>query len=134
MAKSKIKINPVTMEIEIEVSDSFLEKYFEKLTNRLPKSKKPTPKIKSIKTKTKSEPKLKTAKKKTIQTPVVKRKEGSIKEIILEKIKMGKDGGVSTNEIIESTGLQKKQLYNAIKLLKEKGIIKAIGWGQYMCI
>jgi predicted DNA-binding transcriptional regulator AlpA len=117
MTKSKIKINPVTMEIEIEVSDSFLAKYFERLTNRFPKSRKLTPKIKSIKTKTKP-------------TPIKKR--GSIQEGILARIKKGNSNGVSVSEIVKSTGLDRKQIYNVVKIFKTKGIIKTTGRGNYI--
>ena len=119
MTKSKIKINPVTMEIEIEVSDSFLAKYFERLTNRFPKSRKLTPRIKSIKTKTKP-------------TPIKKRKRGSIQEGILARIKKGNSNGVSVSEIVKSTGLDRKQIYNVAKILKTKGIIKTTGRGNYI--
>jgi predicted transcriptional regulator len=136
MKTSKIKINPVTMEIEIEVSDTFLEKYFEKLTNRFSKSRKLIPKIKSIKTNTKPAPKqIKTVKrKKSKSIPVVKGKRGSIQDSILERIKMGNENGISVTEIVESTGLEKKQIYNTIKILKSKGIIKTTGRGKYMCM
>jgi hypothetical protein len=132
MKTSKIRINPVTMEIEIEVSDSFLEKYFQKLTKRFPKSKKLTTKIKSIKTNANHAQKIRAIKrKKTKSAPVVKRR-GSIQDSILEIIKMGKDNGVFVTEIVESTGLEKKQVYNTVKILKSKGIIKSIGRGKYL--
>ncbi|MDA8126643.1 MAG: hypothetical protein M0009_15830 [Deltaproteobacteria bacterium] len=145
MSKSKIKINPVTMEIEIEVSDSFLEKYFQKLTDRFPKSKQLTPKIKSIKTKSKPEPKVATAKgkkpkpvskvkdrrKKTSPPPAGRSKRGFIQSGIFEVIKQGNDAGVSIGDIVESTGLEKKQVYNTIKILKSKGFITTTGRGRY---
>jgi predicted Rossmann fold nucleotide-binding protein DprA/Smf involved in DNA uptake len=131
MTKSKIKINPVTMEIEIEVSDSFLEKYFQKLTDRFPKSKKLNPRIKSIKTKTIPEPKVKNVRKKPRKTPVVKSKRGFIQSGIFEVIKKGKDDGVSVSDIVESTGLEKSQVYNTIKILKSKRFIKTTGRGHY---
>jgi Fic family protein len=135
MKKAKIKINPVTMEIEIEVSDSFLKKYLQKLTDRFPKSKQMIPEIKSIKTWTEREPKVKTVKtKKTKKTPVVKGKRGSIQETILERIKMGNEGGVSVSEIVALTGLKKIQIYETIKTLKSKGIVKSIGIGKYMYV
>jgi predicted Rossmann fold nucleotide-binding protein DprA/Smf involved in DNA uptake len=145
MTKSIIKINPVTMKIEFEVSDSFLANYFEKLEKRFPKSKKLTPKIKSIKTKTKPEPKIKTVKgkktkpvpkvttvkKKNTKTPLVKSKRGFIQSGIFEIIKNGSDDGVSVRDIVESTGLEKKQVYNTIKILKSKRFIKTTGRGMY---
>jgi len=118
MKKSKIKINPVTMEIEIEVSDSFLEKYFERLTKRFPNSGKVKPTIKSIKTKTKT-------------TTGVKKKKGSIQEGILERIKKSTAAGVSIGEIAESLGLKRTQIYYVIHKLKSKGIIKTAGRGNY---
>jgi hypothetical protein len=130
MTKSKMKINPITMEIEIEVSDTFLERYFQKLTDRFPKSKKLIPKIKSIKTKIKPGPKGR----KTKSTRVVKMKKGSIQSGILERIKKGKDEGVSVDEIVESTGLKKLQIYSVTNGLKSKGIIKTSGRGNYIFI
>lgn len=133
MTKSRIKINPVTMEIEIEVSDSFLAKYFERLTNRFPKSRKPTPKMKSIKTRIEPVSKIAIVKRnKTKPTPIAKRKKGSIQEGILARIKKGNSNGISVSEIAESTGLTKKQIYNVAKRLKSKGIIKTTGRGNYI--
>ena len=135
MKKSKIKINPVTMEIEIEVSDSFLKKYFKKLKDQSLESKKATPTIKSIITSAKPVSKIKTVKtKKTKPTPIVKKRKGSIQDRILEKIKMGKDKGISVNEIVESTRLNRKQIYNVTKRLKSRGLIKTSGTGVYIYV
>ena len=134
MKTSKIRINPVTMEIEIEVSDSFLEKYFQKLTDRFPKSKKLTPKIKTIKTKAESVSKIKKVIKKANPTTVVKdKKMGSIQSTVLEVIKKGKDECVSIDEIVRRTGLKKLPVYGVLRTLKAKGIIKTAGRGMFIC-
>jgi hypothetical protein len=134
MKTSKIKINPVTMEIEIEVSDTFLEKYFEKLTDRFPKSKKRTPKIRAIKTKAGSVPKVKKGIKKVKPTTVMKdKKKGSIQNTVFKVIKDGKDECVSLNEIVRRTGLKKLQVYGVIRMLKTKGMIKTAGRGLFIC-
>jgi len=134
MKTSKIKINPVTMEIEIEVSDTFLEKYFEKLTDRFPKSKKLTPKIRAIKTKAGSVPKVKQRIKKVKPTTVMKdKKKGSIQNTVFKVIKDGKDECVSLNEIVRRTGLKKLQVYGVIRMLKTKGMIKTAGRGMFIC-
>jgi hypothetical protein len=132
MKKSKIRINPATMEISIKVSDSFMKKLFQKLTEEFPKSKILLPMTKSVISKTKPIPKVKAVNgKKTNKTPVVKGKRGVIKSGILEAIKKGKDGGVSVMDIVESTGLDKSQVYDSIKRLKSKGIVKSTRRGNY---
>ena len=134
MKTSKIKINPVTMEIEIEVSDTFLEKYFEKLTDRLPKSKKLTPKIRAIKTKAGSVPKVKKGIKKVKPTLVMKdKKKDSMQSTVIKVIQDGKDECVSMGEIVRRTGLKKLQVYGIIRTLKARGMIKTVGRGMFIC-
>lgn len=122
MSTSKIKINPVTKEIEIEVSDEFLLKYFESLGIFLTSSKK----IKVSKTE-------KTIEKKTKKntTKVVKQPKGAIQEAVLEVIKKAKDEGVTKKDIVDETGLDKVQITGAINTLKKEGVINTIDRGVY---
>ena len=134
MKTSKIKINPVTMEIEIEVSDSFLERYFEKLTERFQEAKKTTPKIKSIKTEAKPVLKAMKAKRKRQATPVdAKGKRGALQQSVLKVVKNAKDECVSASEIVKRTGLKRSQVYAVLQSLKSKGNIRTSGRGMFTC-
>jgi len=127
MSTSKIKINPVTKEIEIEVSDEFLLKYFQSLGMMIGKSK--TFKVsKSEKT---VEKKAKKIDKKIKPLKKPRAKSGAIRGAVLDLIKKGKEEGVIKKDIIEETGLEDSQVSAAINTLKKEGIIRNIQTGVY---
>lgn len=127
MSTSKIKINPVTKEIEIEVSDEFLLKYFQSLGMMIGKSK--TFKVsKSEKT---VEKKAKKIDKKIKPLKKPRAKSGAVRGAVLDLIKKGKEEGVIKKDIIEETGLEDSQVSAAINTLKKEGIIINIQTGVY---
>jgi len=111
---SKIKINPVTKEIEIEVSDDFLIKYFEEIGLSLGKSKK-----------------VKLEKKIRKVTNTNKSPKGANYNAVIEVIRLGKDDGTTINEIVEATKLTKTQISQVITNAKKKGVIKSTERGIY---
>jgi hypothetical protein len=125
MSTSKIKINPVTKEIEIEVSDEFLIKYFESLGMSMKPSK-------SSKTEdTEKEIKKTTKIKKSKDEPKEKLKKGEIYTTIVELVKLSKKDGITVSEIVDETGLDKKQIYSAVMKAKKSGVIKSSEKGVY---
>lgn len=120
MSTSKIKINPVTREIEIEVSEEFLLKYFESLGIFL---------ISSNKIKLSKSEKTIDKKTKTIKKP--RAPKGAIQGAVIDAIKKGKDGGVTIKDIVEETGLDKSKINPVLTKAKKEGIIKAIKRGVF---
>ncbi len=111
MSTSKIKINPVTKEIEIEVSEEFLIKYFESLGMSLKKSKTLT---------------IEKSEKKTKKVKKEKLPKGAIYEGVIEALRISKGGGgLSTDEIAEATTFTKTQVTSALAKAKKNGIIKS---------
>jgi len=117
MTTSKIKINPVTREIEIEVSEEFLLKYFESLGIFLTSSKK-IKVSKSEKTINKKEKIVKAVKKEKVP-------KGAIYEGVIEALRLSKGDGMNASEIAEATCFDKKQVVPAIAKAKKNGIIKS---------
>ena len=112
---SKIKINPITKEIEIEVSDDFLVKYFDSLGLSPRKSKK-----------------LKLSKpvKKTRPHPRKKSVPGENYNTIIEVLKLNKDP-MTIKEICETTNLTKTSVGYEIRKGEKKGVVIQTEKGFY---
>lgn len=114
---SKIKINPKTKEVEIEVPDSFIREYLQGLGVSLKKPSnvvisKPSKKTKSL------------SKKKSVP--------GVNYNTIIEVLKLsGKDVGLTIKEICDTTNLSKLQVGYEIRKGMKNGIIKQTDKGVY---
>lgn len=138
---SKIKINPLTKDIEIEVSEQFLLKYLGGfgMLLKAPKKIKVTsaekkPRVKKVaikKTKVEKvanvERAAKVVKANTKKTKSPKR---NIQQTILDAIKESQDS-ISTAEIIKKTKLANGQVYSVTGKLKKAGIIKSVKKGFF---
>jgi len=121
---SKIVINPITKNLEIELSDDFLLKYFDTLGFHLTPQK--TVHIGKAKTTTTNK-----TKRKFIRKP--RAPKGAIQQAILDVIKNEKDG-VSIKDIVEATELNDTQIYSVVYKLKKDGIISSPENGLYVYI
>jgi hypothetical protein len=131
--KSRIRFNPVTKEIEIEGSESFVQTYFGKLQAML--SGAPEKKV-AIKKKPKAVkvPKRKPAKKirqsKKASKVTTGTKRGALSKAVLALIQSSTEG-IAMAELKEKTGLKDTQIWNIITGAKKKGTIKQVKRGVY---
>jgi hypothetical protein len=135
---SRIKFNPVTKEIEIEGSEKFVKKYFDKIRKMLSEPQKAL----SIKAPVKERPiiekvvkkgrpskkALKVAKKMTVEKKV---KKVSNAEKILTLVKESAEG-ITTAELNEKAGLTDKQIWAMVNVFKRQGKIKNAKRGVYV--
>lgn len=110
---SKIKINPITKEIEIEVPDEFLVKYFNSLGigMKSPKKVKVNKKIKKV------------SKKKSVP--------GVNYNTIVEVLKLSKGVALTMKEIMETTKLNKHQIGYELRKGEKNGVIRQPEKGIY---
>jgi uncharacterized membrane protein len=125
--KSRIRFNPVTKEIEIEGSETFVKTYFKKLQELLsqsPGKKKEKPPQSSAKPARKTE-KVKTepGKKKAV-------KETQMDAIVA--IVCRTEGGVTTSALKEKTGLSERQIWSVVYRAEKQGKIKKTKRGLYV--
>lgn len=116
---SKIKINPVTKEIEIEVSDEFLVRYFDSLGMSIKKSKK-------IELSTSGNKRKIVSRKKSVP--------GENFNTIVEVLKLYKQDGTTIAQIVEDTKLEKSQIRFELGKAQKKGIVKQIEKGVYIYV
>jgi hypothetical protein len=157
---SRIRFNPVTKEIEVEGSASFVKTYFKKLqamisgsaektvaARKEPKAAKAAPakkaekKVKAVKAspakKAKKEPKAakssprKKAKKAIKKAPGVKRV-SNIDTVV--KLIQGSAEGISTAELKGKTGLAESQIWNIVNRASKLGKIKKVKRGMYRAV
>ena len=118
--KSRIKFNPVTKEIEIEGSESFVTDTLDKL-QVIMLSGAPEKKV-AVK---KGRPS-----KKTPKVPKTGTIRGPLSKFVLTLIQSSTEG-ISTAELKEKTGLQERQLWPIISRCKKVGKIKQVKRGMY---
>jgi hypothetical protein len=118
---SRIRFNTVTKEIEIEGTEEFVKTYFNKLQAMLSGSAEKTVNM------GKAAP-VKKARKTT------KKKSGKKKvtniDKVLELIKASTEG-ISTDDLKEKTGLDKRQIWSIVDRAKKDGQIKKAKRGLY---
>ena len=154
---SRIKFNPVTKEIEVEGSESFVRAYFAKLQSMLtgspeksaaveekPKTLKAAPKIRANKMakKAKERPANKAKKvPKALKPMQMKKGSKTRKKNPAEKRTTNIDAvvmlirenaeGISTAELKEKTGLVESQIWNIVNRASKEGRIRKIKRGLY---
>lgn len=114
--KSRIKFNPVTKEIEIEGSESFVKVYFGKI-QKLLSVQEEIPVKKAAKAK------------RSLKEPVKKR--GDIFDIVM-KIINESDEGETTATLKEKTDLTEQQIRSVIYRAKKQGKIQKVKRGVYL--
>jgi len=140
--QSRIKFNPVTKEIEIEGSESFVKTYFDKIQAMLSGKEeavaaapiketaveekaldeKPVKKIRQ------SKKALRVAKE---EVSAVKGKRGDMSKAVLALI-LDSPEGITTTELEEKTGLKDRQIWAVISYAKKAGKIKQAKRGVYV--
>lgn len=156
-ANSRIRFNPVSREIEVEGSESFVKTYFAKLQSMLsgspeksaaiekkPRKSKEVPKMKATKAakKEKARPAIKSKKtpkglkpgqlKKVDKTPKkssAKKRVTNIDSIVM--LIRENTEGISTAELKEKTGLAENQIWNIVNRATKEGRVKKIKRGLY---
>ncbi len=123
--KSRIKFNPVTKEIEIEGSESFVTVTLDKIQAML--SGAPVKKVA-----VKKEPKTAKARpsKKAPKVPKTGTIRGPLSKLVLTLIQSSTEG-ISTAELKEKTGLKERQIWPIISRAKKVGKIKHVKRGMY---
>jgi len=132
-SQSRVKFNPATREFEIEGSEAFVKKYFDKIEALFGREKvEPVKTAMEDKASSKSVKKGKKITKKTKTTPgsSKKAKFGAIQGAILKVFENVKDA-VPVKDIIKKTGLNKSQVNGTLLVLKKKRLIKSAGRGMY---
>ncbi|MFZ4441535.1 MAG: hypothetical protein ACOYOS_24255 [Syntrophales bacterium] len=122
---SRVKFDPVTKEIEIEGSASFVTAAFAKLQailSGVPLKKVPIQK----------EPKAaKTQPEKNVSTVAIGTKRGALSKAVLTLIS-GSPEGISVPELKKKTGLESKQIRNIINSVIQQKKIQTIRRGVYV--
>lgn len=132
--RSRVKFNPVTKEMEIEGSESFVKATLDKLQAMLSGS--PAKKV-AVKKEPKAVkvPRRKPAKKarqlKKAPKATTGKKRGALSKSVLSLIKNSAEG-VSTAELKEKTGMQERQIWGIIAKAKKTGKIKQVKRGVYV--
>ena len=141
--RSRIYLNPVTKEIEIEGSESFVTTYFDKLQQLLPGSpdeEKEEPKVAKVfpvkKIKVKKEAKVENP----VPKKVIKAAKGKIsdkkgKNTLINTVIgfiQGSRKGITTSELMEKTGLTPKQIWSFTSRAAKLGKIKRSNRGTYV--
>ncbi len=133
--QSRIRFNPVTKEIEIEGTETFVKTYFEKLQAMMSgftKQKRTGSEIRpaqqgKTEAKKKSLPKEKAVKSVKSGSPVQKATHmGAVIELIQESA-----AGIATSALKEKTGLTELQIWNIVNRAAKAGKIRKIKRGLY---
>ena len=109
---TRIRFNPMTKEIEIEGSETFVKSYFKKLQGMMTGS---------------------TDKKAVIKGKVAKKAKGkkvTNKDKIVSLIQGSKDG-ISTAELKKKTKLNEQQIWNIVNRASKEGKVKKVKRGVY---
>jgi len=139
---SRIRFNPVTKEIEVEGTESFVKAYFNKLQGmldgpvkeakaRLPKAVKAAPKKKFVKKAVpakKASKATKLAAKKPKKAPAEKRMTNS--DTVVGLIQASTEG-ISTAELKKETGLSERQIWAVVNRAFKEGKIRKVKRGVY---
>jgi predicted Rossmann fold nucleotide-binding protein DprA/Smf involved in DNA uptake len=130
-SQSRIKFNPATKEFEIEGTEAFVKKYFDKIQDFFV-SEKAKP-VKVVEENGVSLKAVKKVAKKAKATPAMKKqkaKMGAIQGAILKVFENVKDA-VPVKDVLKKTGLNLSQVSGTLLVLKKKGQIKSVGRGMY---
>ena len=119
---SRIRFNPSTKEIEIEGTEAFVKKYFNKLQAMVLGTSEET-----VPEDVNARPARK-AKEVTKKTFGAKRVTNI--DTVVGLIK-GSAGGISTAELKEKTGLTELQIWNIVNRAAKEGKIRKVKWGVY---
>jgi hypothetical protein len=122
--RSRIRFNPVTKEIEIEGSESFVKTYFKKLQEMI--SGAPEKKI-AVNKEPKPVKKRPSEKAPKVATGT---KRGDLSKSVLALIH-GSPEGIAMAELKEKTGLKESQIRNIISSVTKQGKIKKVKRGVY---
>jgi uncharacterized membrane protein len=142
---SRIRFNPVTKEIEIEGSESFVKTYFKKIQEMVFGSAEKTVAAKKEPKTTRTDPAKKTEKKgKAIKvSPAAKAKKEpkAAKKVPGEKrvtnidtvigLIQGSAEGISTSKLKEKTGLSELQIWSIVNRASKGGKIRKMRRGVY---
>jgi hypothetical protein len=150
---SRIRFNPVTKEIEVEGSESFVKTYFDKLqamtSGLFPKTVKMKKEPKAAKAAPKKKPKL-------VKVPPLKKTKKAAKAskpVLFKKVKktgkkapaekrvtnidavvsliQGVPEGISTAELKKKTGLNERQIWGIVNRASKEGKIQKAKRGLY---
>ena len=122
---SRVKFNPVTKEIEIEGSESFVTATFAKLQAMLSGGT-----VKEVPIQ--KEPKAAKIRPKKNVSPVASgAKRGTLSKAVLTLISSSPEG-ISMSELKEKTGMKDSQIRNVLSSVIKRGKIQAIRRGVYV--
>ena len=124
---SRIRFNPVTKDIEVEGSESFVKIYFDKLQAMIAGA--PVKRV-AIKKEPKAVKKRPPKKAPKVITGI---RRGALSKAVLALIQ-GSPEGIATAELKEKTGLKDRQIWPIISSAKKKGKIKQMKRGVYVAI
>ena len=122
---SRIRFNPVTKDIEVEGSESFVKTYFDKLQALMLGASEAVvkkPKVEKVRP-------AKKAKK------MVKKEQGEKRVTNIDKVVgliQGSAEGISTAELKEKTGLAELQIWSIVNRAAKLGKIKKLKKGLYV--
>ena len=155
--KSRVKFNPVTKEIEVEGSGSFVKTTLDKLLSMIPGAVKEKVKVKRATKAVKAAPKKKAGKKsKVVKAPRVKKAKKApkaAKPAVAKRVRktgkkvsakkrvtnidtivgliQGAPKGISTAELKTKTGFAESQIWNIINRATKLGKIRTVKRGVY---
>ncbi len=139
-SNSRIRFNPVTREIEIEGSESFVEAYFDKLqalmsepSNELPEKPKAARVIpeKTIKVESKAaRPSLSLKIEQHLKDKPAEKKMTNISAVVA--LIQASTEGLSTAVLKEKTGLSERQIWSVVNRASKEGKIRKQKRGVYV--
>jgi uncharacterized membrane protein len=135
---SRIRFNPVTKEIEVEGSESFVTTYFNKLQEMISGPTKEKVKVKKAPKAVKAAPAKKAEKKaKMVKSPRVNKAKKAPAEKRVTNIDavvsliQGAQEGISTSELKKKTGLSERQIWSIVNRASKEGKIRKTKRGLY---
>ena len=126
-SNSRIMFNPVTKEIEVEGTEQFVKKYFDKLQAMISGAAEKKVGIKK-------EPKAVKARSQKKAKKVAKRKPGEKRVTNIDSVIgliQGSAKGISTAELKKKTGLSERQIWSIVDRAAKVGKIRKIKRGLY---
>jgi hypothetical protein len=136
---SRIRFNPVTKEIEVEGSESFVKTYFSKLQAMIsgaPEAIVKEPKVEKLRPakKAKKEPKAEKAAPTKKAKKVAKKEPGGKRVTNIDTVVgliQGSAEGISTAELKEKTGFAERQIWSIVNRAAKAGKIRKVKRGVY---
>lgn len=124
---SRIRFNPVTKEIEVEGSESFVKTYFDKLQALMSGAPEKKASIKKEPKAEKAAPAKKT--KKAAKAEPREKRVTNIDRVV--GLIQGSAEGISTAQLKEKTGLAELQIWSIVNRASKLGKIKKVKKGLY---